>query len=310
MTSRESAAPGFERLALPQVDDLPLQHLLRVLSLTRVSEESFTGVSLPHFNGRIFGGQVMAQALVAAGATVDGELAGRQPHSMHGYFLRPGDVALPLEFVVERLHDGRSFSTRRVHALQQGRPILAFNFSFQLDQPGLDHQIDAGAVPLPDALPETELDLLRSPNRLVRRLAQAGAFEIRRIDPPIYEEPDPNRPDRQRLWLHARSPLRDGAPQLLHRALLAFAADSVMLEPVLRRHGVSWFTEGISVASLDHSMWWHRPVDVRDWLLFSQETASAQNGRGLGMARVHALDGTLVASIAQEGMVRVPAAGH
>lgn len=294
-----------EGLLLPESEDLRLEQLLRTLAVRRVSGSLFAGESLAHPSGRVFGGQVMAQALLAAGATVDGDLGLRHPHSMHGYFLRPGDLEVPLEFIVERLHDGRSFSTRRVHALQHGRPILAFNFSFQLEQPGLEHQIDAAEFPHPLTLPDIEPDLLRSPSAAVRRLARAGAFDIRRVSPQIYDAVDPQRPNRQALWLRTRTPLPEDAPQLLHRALLAFAADSVLLEPVLRRHGLSWFTPGLSVASLDHSMWWHRHLDVHDWLLFAQESASAQNGRGLGMARVYASDGALVASIAQEGMVRV-----
>ena len=292
-------------LPLPQVDTQPLEYVLRVLELTRTGETTFTGLSLPQVHNRVYGGQVMAQALIAAGSTLDPDRIGpRLPHSMHGYFLRPGRLDLPLDFSVEVLHDGRSFSTRRTHALQDGVPILSMIFSFQLDQPGLDHQIPAPAAPDPLTLPSA-VDLFASANHpAARMLLRTGAFDIRHVEPNVYFEPDPDRSHTQLLWMKARSPLRDATPQLLHRALLAYACDQVMLEPVVRSHGLSWSDSQLKVASLDHGMWWHRPLDVTQWLLYVQDSPTAVGGRGLGTARIYTREGIHVATAAQEGMVR------
>lgn len=292
-------------LPFPQVDDQPLQHVLQVLNLTRTGETTFSGVSLPEWNNRVYGGQVMSQALIAAASTVDPERVGvRLPHSMHGYFLRPGSTQEPIEFSVEVLHDGRSFSTRRTHALQRGTPILSMIYSFQLDQPGIDHQVAAPAAPDPETLPSVA-DLFASVDHpAARMLLRLGAFDLRHVEQPVYLAPAEERQYTQMLWMRTRKPLPDRTPQCLHRALLAYACDQVMLEPVLRAHGLSWLG-GLSVASLDHAMWWHRPVDVSRWLLYVQDSPSAQGGRGLGTARIYTRDGHLVATTAQEGMVRV-----
>ena len=291
-------------LPLPQVDDQPLHHVLQVLNLTRTGETSFTGVSLPELNNRVYGGQVMSQALIAAAATVDREKVGpRLPHSVHGYFLRPGSTQEPIEFAVEVLHDGRSFSTRRTHALQRGVPILSMIFSFQLDQPGVEHQVEAPVAPDPETLPSAVDLFANSDHPAARLLLRLGAFDLRHVEDPVHLEAAPERKPSQMLWMRTRQPLPDRTPQCLHRALLAYACDQVMLEPVLRAHGLSWLG-GISVASLDHSMWWHRPGDVSRWLLYVQDSPSAQGGRGLGTARIYSQDGRLVATTAQEGMVR------
>jgi Acyl-CoA thioesterase len=293
-------------LPLPQPDTQPLQHVLRVLQLTRTGETRFTGYSLPEVGNRIYGGQVMSQALIAAAETVDAEKVGmRLPHSMHGYFLRPGRTDEPLEFSVEILHDGRSFSTRRTHALQGGVPILSMIYSFQLEQPGVDHEVPAPEAPDPIDLPSAADLFAEVDHPAARRLMRLGAFELRHVEPDIYFTPDPERRHTQRLWMRTRTPLPDRTPQVLHRALLAYACDQVMLEPILRAHGLSW-TSGLAVASLDHAMWWHRPLDVSRCLLYVQESPSAEGGRGLGFARIYSSDGRLVATAAQQGMVRVP----
>ncbi|CAM5792588.1 acyl-CoA thioesterase [Cellulomonas persica] len=264
--------------------------------------DQFTGTSLPQPHGRVFGGQVLAQALLAAGATVDD---GRLPHSLHGYFLRAGVIDEPITFAVERLRDGRSFTARRTHALQQGVPILSMIASFQVEQEGVEY-----AEEMPRGVPDPEdvrsvFDVLGPIDHPVARFwSHESAFDVRHVEGALYLGPAPERTGRQMAWIRARSPLPDD--QLLHRALLAFACDQVMLEPVLRRAGRSWVTPGMAIASLDHAMWWHRDVRVDDWLLYVQSTPSAQGGRGLGAARVFTRDGTLVASIAQEGMVRLP----
>ena len=284
-------------------DEAPeaLTRLLTALALERVADDEFVGPSLDHLGGRVFGGQVLAQALLAAGRTVPDC---RLPHSMHGYFLRPGDVRRPITFAVERMRDGRSFSARRTHALQGGEPILSMITSFQEEQSGLDH-----ADPMPDAPPPAEvvsaLDVLaRIDHPVATSWVEAAAFDLRHVGSSIFLGPAPSPTDQQMVWMRARGPVPDDA--LLHRALMAFACDKVMLEPVLRRHGRGWVSPGLSMASLDHAMWWHRPARVDEWLLYVQSSPSAQGGRGLTAAKVYAEDGTLVASIAQEGMVRVP----
>ncbi|MFC4614112.1 acyl-CoA thioesterase [Cellulomonas algicola] len=264
--------------------------------------DQFSGHSLPQPNGRVFGGQVLAQALLAAGRTVD---ADRLPHSLHGYFLRAGVVTEPISFAVERLRDGRSFTARRTHALQGGAPILSLIASFQTEQDGVDYADEMpDGVPAPEDVPSA-LDLLGTIDHPAAKFwAQESAFDVRHVDGSIYLGRAAEVTGRQQVWFRARDPLPDD--RLLHRALLAYACDQVMLEPVLRRSGRSWVTPGMSIASLDHAMWWHRDARVDDWLLYVQTSPSAQGGRGLGAARVFTRDGTLVASIAQEGMVRFP----
>jgi len=267
------------------------------------SPDVFSGDSLPQPNGRVFGGQVLAQSLLAAGRTVED---GRLPHSLHGYFLRAGDVREPITFAVERLRDGRSFSARRTHALQGGAPILSMITSFQEDQPGIDYADEMPAdVPEPEHV-TSALDLLSGIDHPVAKFwTQEAAFDVRHVGGSIYLGPAPSHQGQQMVWFRSRGPLPDD--QLLHRALLAYACDQVMLEPILRRSGQSWVTPGLSIASLDHAMWWHRDVRVDDWLLYVQSSPSAQGGRGLGAARVFTREGVLVASVAQEGMVRLPA---
>lgn len=280
----------------------PMRPVLDILRLEATGTDVFTGSSLPQPSGRVFGGQVLAQALLAAGATVPD---GRLPHSLHGYFLRAGDVAEPITFAVERLRDGRSFTARRTHALQDGSAILSMITSFQESQPGIDY-----SDPMPEGIPAPEdvpsaLDVLGAIDHPVAKFwTQEAAFDVRHVNGQIYLGPAADVTGQQSVWFRSRGPLPDD--QLLHRALLAYACDQVMLEPILRRSGKSWVTPGLSIASLDHAMWWHRDVRVDDWLLYVQSSPSAQGGRGLGAARVFTRDGTLVASVAQEGMVRFP----
>lgn len=280
----------------------PLLTVLDVLDLEAVDADTFVGGSLRKPGGRVFGGQVLAQSMLAAARTVEED---RLPHSVHGYFLRAGDVELPITFAVERLRDGRSFTARRTHALQAGVPILSMTTSFQVEQPGVEHSDSP-----PHAAPEPQdvrsaLEVLAPIDHPVAAFwTQASAFDLRHVEDSIYLTPAAERTDRQMVWMKARGPVPDD--QVLHRALLAYACDQVMLEPVLRRHGASWASRGLAIASLDHAMWWHRPARVDEWLLYVQSAPSAQGGRGLGAARVYRQDGALVATIAQEGMVRLP----
>jgi acyl-CoA thioesterase-2 len=311
MTAPTPAPPGDPTPADDVAD--PLARVLSALTLDQVDEDHFVGPSLHRPRGRVFGGQVLAQALVAAGRTVPD---GRLPHSLHGYFLRPGDVRQPIEFAVERMRDGRSFSARRTHALQNGAPILSMITSFQEEQEGLDH-----ADPMPDAPPPDDvvsaLEVLAPIDHPMATFwTQSAAFDLRHVERSIFIGPGREQTDRQMVWVRAHGEVPSGSSaggltgstseQVLHRALMAFACDQLMLEPVLRRHGLSWVTPGLSMASLDHAMWWHRPARVDEWLLYVQSSPSSQGGRGLTAAKVYAQDGTLVASIAQEGMIRLP----
>lgn len=294
-----TAAPTTTTATTPDT----IAALLDVLDVTATSDaDELTAANLPKPGGRVFGGQVIAQALVAAGRTVPD---GRLPHSLHGYFLRAGDVGVPIDLSVERLRDGRSFSARRTHASQDGDPILSMIASFQEQQPGIELTHPGPTVPAPEDV-ESAMDRMGHLDHPIARFwTHESAFDVRHVGGSLYLGPAPDPDSPQRVWMRAKGALPDD--QLLHRAVLAFACDQIMLEPVLRRAGLSWLTPGLSVASLDHAMWWHRDVRVDDWLLFDQDSPTAQGGRGLGTTRVFDREGVLVATIAQEGMVRVPA---
>jgi acyl-CoA thioesterase-2 len=284
----------------------PLSGLLATLDLTdtgaRTREDIFTGPSQWTPHGRVFGGQVLAQSIVAANRTVPAE---RVIHSTHGYFLRPGNVELPITFSVDRIHDGRSFSTRRTQAYQEGEPILSMIASFQDDDEGLDHQIEMPAeLPEPESLPSAGDALAGVDHPVAQYWATQRAFDIRHIGSPIYFRVDGEPEPRQALWMKAIGSLPDDPN--LHRAALAYASDYTILESILRGHGIPWSEPGLRVASLDHAMWWHRFARVDEWLLFVQESPNAIGGRGLASGRIFRRDGTLVASVMQEGMVRVP----
>jgi acyl-CoA thioesterase-2 len=284
----------------------PLSGLMATLDLTdtgaRTNEDIFTGPSQYMPGGRIYGGQVLAQSLVAANRTVT---ADRFVHSMHGYFLRPGDVNLPITFSVDRIHDGRSFSTRRTQAYQEGQPILSMIASFQDVDAGLDFQQQMpDDLPDPESLPSTAEALGGTDHPVAKFWASQRAFDIRHIQHPIYFPGEGERSTRQAVWMRAIGRLPDDPN--LHRAALAYASDYVILEPVMRAHGVSWGTNGLKAASLDHAMWWHRFARVDEWLLYVQESPNAIGGRGLSLGRIYTRDGVLVASVAQEGMIRVP----
>ena len=315
--------------------DYPIDDLLDVLDLRRegsttirvaspegvlgtdadlVSSEGdvFAGRSQPMPHGRVFGGQVLAQCLIAAGRTVEpvleetegteGEPLARPIHSMHGYFLRPGDANRPLRFLVERMRDGRSFSARRVHAVQDGRILMSIIMSFQEASEGLEHQIPMPSAPAPDTLRSDRQLLEQVPHPVAQETARRRPVELRHVEPLLLGPGEPG-PSEQSVWLRITREL----PQdpLLHAAILAYASDYVLLEPVLRRHGLGWGDPRLRPASLDHSMWFHRPARVDDWVLYTQSSPSAQSGRGLGTGHMFAADGTLLATVGQEGMVRL-----
>jgi acyl-CoA thioesterase-2 len=284
----------------------PLSGLLAALNLTdtgaRTSEDIFTGPSQWQPMGRVFGGQVLAQSLTAAIRTVEPD---RFIHSMHGYFLRPGDAALPITFSVDRIHDGRSFSTRRTQAYQKGQPILSLIASFQDDDEGLEHQADMpSGIPEPESLPSAADLLGRIDHPVAQNWATERAFDLRHVGSPVYFSVEGEHVPHQALWFKAIGTMPDDPN--LHRAALAYASDYSILEPIMRAHGVAWTTPGLKAASLDHAMWWHRYSRVDEWLLYVQESPNARGGRGLSLGRIYNRAGELIASIAQEGMVRVP----
>lgn len=281
----------------------PVASLLAVLDLrdagARTTEDIFTGVSQPMPFGRVFGGQVLAQSIGAASRTLPPE---RTVHSMHGYFLRPGDPADGITFSVDRIHDGRSFSTRRTQAFQAGVPIFSMIASFQDDDPGLEH-----AEPMPEGIPHPE-DLPplddASLHPLSRRAVADSPIEVVHVPSPVYTAVEGPHVPRQAVWMRVRRTLPDDPA--VHRAALAYLSDLTIQEPILRGHGVPWSTRGLRVASLDHAMWWHRAGRVDEWLLYVQESPNARGGRGLSTGRIYTREGTLLASVAQEVMVRVP----
>lgn len=292
----------------PSIADIerdPLAHLLKVLDLeyhgATTGEDVYSGESMHQPNGRVYGGQVLAQALLAAGRTVD---SARLPHSLHGYFLRAGDINLPVDFSVERLRDGGSFSARGAQVYQGGKTILSLMASFQELQAGIDFARPMPDVELPENL-DSAFDVLGDIDHPVASFwTRQSAFEVRHVHGAIYLQPGPEKAPQQAVWMRARGEVPDD--QLLHRALLTYACDQIMLEPILRGAGASWLSPRLSVASLDHAMWWHRNVHVDQWFLYVQDSPSAQGGRGLGTASIYNQDGTLVATTAQEGMVRLP----
>ena len=285
----------------------PLAELLITLNLSdasgaRTREDIFIGPSqwMPH--GRVYGGQVLAQSLVAATHTVDPR---RVAHSLHGYFLRAGDITLPITFSVDRLRDGRSFSTRRVQAYQNGEPIFSMIASFQDVDPGLEHfeSMPSDITP-PEQLPSAAELMGDNPHPVAQYWSKARPFDLRHVEKPIYFSVDGEKVAKQAVWLKALGDLPDDAN--LHQAALAYLSDYTILESIYRRHGIAWSHPGLKSASLDHAMWFHRPVKVDEWLLYVQNSPSAQGGRGLALGHIYTREGALVATVAQEGMVRVP----
>lgn len=281
----------------------PVASLLAVLDLrdagARTTEDIFTGVSQAMPTGRVYGGQVLAQTIVAASRTLPPE---RAVHSMHGYFLRPGDPADGITFSVDRIHDGRSFSTRRTQAFQSGVPIFSMIASFQDEDPGLEHfEPMPEGVPAPEDVAPVDVEALHP---ISRRMISASPVDVRHVSSPVYASVEGPHVPQQAVWMKLRRPIGDDPA--VHRAALAYLSDLTIQETILRAHGVAWNAPGLRVASLDHAMWWHRPGRVDDWLLYVQESPNARGGRGLSTGRVYTRSGLLLASVAQEVMVRVP----
>ncbi|MGQ0383425.1 MAG: acyl-CoA thioesterase II [Gammaproteobacteria bacterium] len=279
--------------------DARLAELLKLLDLERLEDNLFRGQSRDIGAPQVFGGQVLGQALVAASRTVDA----RQVHSMHAYFLRRGDVNAPIIFEVDRSRDGGSFMSRRVAAIQHGQQILTMSASFQAAEPGLDHQAPMPSAPPPEGLRDlAELNAAivdRVPEKVQGFLRHQRPFEFRPVDPPDYLNPVERAPARQ-IWFRAVDRVPDDQP--LHRCLLAYASDYFLLETSMLPHAMSFLQT--QMASVDHAIWFHRDLRVDDWLLYALESPSASGARGFGRGLVYARDGRLVASVAQEGLIR------
>ena len=274
-----------------------------LLQLERLEENLFRGQSRDIGTRYVFGGQVLGQALSAAQRTVDPD---RTVHSLHAYVLRAGDIDAPIIYDVDRARDGKSFSMRRVVAVQHGQPIFNFAASFQVHEPGFEHQIEMPAVPkAEDLLPHEPVpaeELAKMPVKLQRWLARKGAFEFRYVTPRNELKPT-KRPPYQQIWFR----LIDRAPDddALHRALLAYASDFHLIGTAMLPHGISYLQGNVQVASLDHALWFHRPFRADEWLLYSCDSPSAQGARGLTRGMIYSADGRLVASTAQEGLIRL-----
>lgn len=280
-----------------------LDELVELLALERIEENLFRGQSQDLGWGTVFGGQVLGQALSAAVQTVPSD---RHVHSLHAYFLRKGDVKKPIVYDVDRIRDGSSFTTRRVVAIQSGQAIFNLAASFQTPEPGFEHQDDMPEAPPPESL-QSEQELAaklgaRLPKFLRERASAPRPFELRYVDPDDDPLAPATRSPRRMLWLRASGRLP--ADRALHAYLLAYASDHGFVTTSLLPHGVTWFTPGMQVASLDHVMWFHRSFRVDDWLLYVIDSPAAHGARGLARGRIFTRDGALVASCAQEGLIR------
>lgn len=283
-----------------EFDDLRM-----LLDLEPLEVNIYRGRNRDLGTGRVFGGQVFSQALVAARRTVEGE---REAHSVHGYFILPGDLKAPIVYFVDRLRDGSSFTTRRVTAIQHGQAIFNLSASFHVREGGIEHQSDGPDVPDPESL-APELDLIREmadriPEGLRHVLTQDRPIDFRPVDPI-----DPFRPERRapvrHVWFRALGALPDDT--LTHQAVLAYASDYGLITTALQPHGLSFRSEGLQMASLDHSLWLHRSFRVDEWLLYSMDSPVAAGARGFARGSIYRRDGALVASVAQEGLMRMRA---
>jgi acyl-CoA thioesterase-2 len=279
-----------------------LADLLSLLELEQLEDRIFRGQSRDIGSPRVFGGQVLGQALTAANYTVDGGEA----HSLHAYFLRAGDVTAPIVYDVDVARDGRTFSNRRVVAIQHGRPIFNMTASFQVPEQGLEHQATIPDVPGPDELHDVSRmpdEVLESvPEKMRRFLTRKRPFEIRPVDPESLFSLEPAKPIR-RVWMRTIDRLPDQLD--LHRNLLAYLSDFQLIGTAILPHGIHFEQGRVQMASLDHAMWFHRSFRADEWLLYSMESPSAAGARGFALGRFFNTDGVLVASTAQEGLIRI-----
>lgn len=278
-----------------------LEHLIALLRLESLGNDGYRGQSRDPGWGRVYGGQVLGQAVIAAGATVQG----RRLHSLHAYFVRAGDTDLPIEYQVERVRDGGSFSVRRVVASQAGKPIFNLSSSFQIEENGYEHQSAMPDVPGPDGIP-SEADRAREhadklPPDVLKRATSDRPIEMRVVNPDDHFFGTKLEAKRCQ-WLRATGPVPD--EPIVHQCLLAYASDWGLLSTSLRPHGLSILSRKIQSASLDHAMWFHRDFRIDDWLLYVTDSPSASGARGFTRGEVFDRQGRLVASTAQEGLIR------
>ncbi|MFO1088908.1 MAG: acyl-CoA thioesterase II [Hyphomicrobiales bacterium] len=287
------------------MNDTTLAHsVLATLDLETLEENLFRGVSPKVGWQRVFGGQVIGQALVAASRTAPED---RAVHSLHGYFIRPGDPEIPIVYQVERYRDGKSFTTRQVVAIQHGLPIFTMTASFHVAEPGLEFQAEMPDVPPPEELP-SEREILekfsdRMPDNMRRYFSRRRPIELRPVTPLHYLEPRAGAEPVQNVWIRATETLPENPA--IHQCVLAYASDMTLLDTSLVAHGRNFFDPAIMMASLDHALWFHRPFKADEWLLYAQDSPSTQGARGFTRGSVFDREGHLVASVAQEGLIRV-----
>ncbi|MBB3456786.1 acyl-CoA thioesterase-2 [Rhizobium sp. BK313] len=279
-----------------------MQVMLATLDLETIEMNLFRGNSPQVGWQRVFGGQVIGQALMAAQRTVERE---RHVHSLHAYFMLPGDPSVPILYQVDRLRDGSSFNTRRVLAIQHGKAIFALTASFQIDEPGFEHQGEMPKVPAPEELMDEqqikEHYIANAPENVRRYWERKRAIEIRPVSLDHYFSR--SRPSqRQDIWVRLTGPVP--GDRVYQNAVLAYLSDMTLLDAALHAHGTSIFDQGLQVASLDHAMWFHRPFKLDDWLLYTQDSPSASGARGLARGSLFTRSGVLIASVAQEGLIR------
>ncbi|HVW41254.1 MAG TPA: acyl-CoA thioesterase II [Amycolatopsis sp.] len=275
-----------------------LDHLVALLDLETIDENIFRGVSPPHSTVRVFGGQVAGQALVAAGRTVPVD---RKVHSLHAYFIRGGDPQVPIVYEVDRIRDGRSYTTRRVVAVQHGKAIFSLSASFQKVETGIEHADEMPDVPPPDSLPTFDERLNEYPE-IAEARNRPRPIDLRYVnDPPWAREGRASL--HNRVWMRADGRLPD--EDLLHVCVLTYASDMTLLDSTMARHGLHWELDTVTGASLDHALWFHRAFRADEWFLYDTASPSASGGRALATGRFFAQDGTLIATVVQEGMLRV-----
>ena len=283
-----------------------LGKLLDLLDLEQIELDIFRGRSPSDRRQRVFGGQVAGQALVAAGRTVP---ADRPVHSLHAYFIRPGDPAVPIVYTVDRVRDGRSFTTRRVSAIQHGKVIFTLSASFHHGEPGPEHASAMPQAPPPESLPSQAERMEKLFGAEAAQWVRTNPIDLRWVGPSSYEaQRDPSlRTDHSLVWLRADGELPDDP--LVHVCLMTYASDMTLLDTVLLRQGLSWADGHTKGASLDHAMWFHRPFRADRWLLYAQESPSLGGARGLARGEVFTQEGSLVVSVVQEGLIRTSQQG-
>ncbi len=289
-------------MSQPSGQTKPMQDLIERLDLEKLEENLFRGSSPQNGWQRVFGGLVIAQALMAAQRCVDPD---RIVHSLHAYFMRPGDPSIPIVYQVERIRDGSSFTTRRVVAIQHGKAIFSMSASFQVEEPGFDHQVKIPDVAAPEQLMgEAEFRaafLAQAPDTVKKYWGRERPIEIRPTSLTHYLSREKLEPEAH-IWVRASGLVPDD--RHYQAAILAYLSDMTLLDTSLYAHGTSIFDPELQVASLDHAMWFHRPCRLDDWLLYTQDSPSAAGARGMTRGSIFTRDGRLVASVAQEGLIR------